>query len=161
LGANFQLKYPLSWQSKEGDRPEILRQFVSENGRGRESISLFVSEIPPAYVPNSKDLDEMFSEEGIKVMVEAMQPGAKIISAKPIVLDLRKSGMFVMDFTIQQLEHVVKMRSLGFLTVVGNKSINLIGYVSAQPNKEGELAERYMKFEPLFKLVANSFVVVE
>lgn len=64
-GVDFQVRYPASWRPAEGERPNIIQKFVSENGRGLESIMLVVKDIPlpEDYKPTKRELDEFFSDK--------------------------------------------------------------------------------------------------
>ena len=45
-GVKFHLDYPQSWAAKEGDRPNIVQKFMSENGRGLEMAMVIVKSLP-------------------------------------------------------------------------------------------------------------------
>ena len=45
-GVKFHLDHPQSWAAKEGDRPNIVRKFMSENGRGLEMAMVIVKALP-------------------------------------------------------------------------------------------------------------------
>lgn len=159
-GVDFQIRYPASWKPAEGERPNIIQKFVSENGRGLESILLAVKDIPlPAgYKPTKRELDEFFSDKELRGLAPA---GARVISAKPIMLDGQKGGMVIFDQTGQRLETTFTMRNLSFVTARGNKMIFVSCLVSPPTGKEAQLQERFTRIESLFKWVANSFVLQE
>ena len=82
---DFQIRYPISWRPEEGERPNIIQKFTSENGRGLEGFNLMVMDFP---IPlTEQDLDDLFVESELKGIVPE---GGKFISAKPIVLDKHK-----------------------------------------------------------------------
>jgi hypothetical protein len=159
-GVDFQIRYPASWRPAEGERPNIIQKFVSENGRGHESILLIVKDIPvpSGYKPTKKELEEFFTDEELRGMIPT---GARVISAKPIVLDGQKGGMVIFDQNIQRLDMTVKIRNLSFITARGNKMIFVGCMVSPPAGKEAQLQERFNRIESLFKWVANSFVIQE
>lgn len=70
-GVDFQIRYPSSWKPAEGERPNIIQKFVSENGRGLEAILLMVKDIPlpPGYKVTKKELDDFFSHKELRGMV--------------------------------------------------------------------------------------------
>jgi len=117
-GCDIQISYPASWRAKEGERPNIVQKFISQNGHGLESMILMVKDFPPSYKPSQKELDEIFSgKESNQIVPE----GAKVISAKPILLDNHKGAMVIFDLTGQRLDMTIKVRSLYFVTVSDNK----------------------------------------
>lgn len=159
-GVDFQIRYPISWRPKEGERPNIIQKFTSENGRGLEMFLIMVKDIPlpPGYTLTQKDLDEFFVESELRGMVP---DGGKFISAKPIVLDNHKGAMILFDQSAQRLDLTLTMRNLHFITIRGNKMIFIHCMVSATPGKESKLQEKFSRFESLFKMVANAFVIQE
>lgn len=153
---DFQIRYPISWLPREGERPNIIQKFTSENGRGLETVMLMVNDI--GYTPSKQEINTLFSEHGLKKM---LPDGAKFISAKPIVLDNHKGGMIIFEQTMQRLDITLTMRSLQFVTIRGSKMIFVQCMVTALPGKEAELKKRYSRFEPLFRAIANSLVIQE
>jgi len=151
---DFQIRYPISWRPEEGERPNIIQKFRSENGRGLENFILMVKDLPisPDYTITEQDISEA---------KEMVPEGGKLIYAKPIVLDRHKGAMIVFDYVVQQLDIVITMRQLMFITIYGGKMIWINCVVSALPGEEGELQERFNLFEPLFKMIANSFIIQE
>ena len=157
---DFQVRYPISWRPEEGERPNIIQKFTSENGRGLEGFSLMVMDIPlpPDYTITEQDLDDFFVESELKGMVPE---GGKFISAKPIVLDKHKGAMILCDSTVQRVDMTITTRILMFITIYEKKMIWINCFVSALPGEESELQERFNRFEPLFKMIANSFIIQE
>ena len=157
-GVDFQIRYPTSWRSAEGERPNVIQKFVSENGRGSEMILLMVKDIPiPAgYKVTRKELDEFFN---YKDLTEMVPTNATVLSVKPIVLEGQKGGMLIYDQTLQRLDITLKSRSLSFVTILSNKMVFLQCVVSTPLVNETEMLQRFSRLEPLFKWVGNSFVV--
>ena len=157
---DFQIRYPISWRPEEGERPNIIQKFTSENGRGLEGFNLMVKNIPllSGYTITEQDLDNLFVESELKGIVPE---GGKFISAKPIVLDRHKGAMIVYESTVQQLDITITTRILWFITMYDGKIISISCSVSALPGEESELKERFNLFEPLFKIIANTFIIQE
>lgn len=157
---DFQVRYPVSWQPKEGERLNIIQMFTSENGRGLESFGLMVIDIPIPldYTLTEQDLDDFFVESELKGMIPE---GGKFISTKPIVLDKHKGAMIIYEYTVQRVDITITMRSLVFITIYERKMIQIFCSVSALPGEESELQERFIRFEPLFKMIANTFIIQE
>lgn len=153
---DFQIRYPISWRAKEGERPNIIQKFRSENGRGLETVMLTVKDI--GYTPTKQEIKELFTERELRGMAP---DGAKFISAKPIVMDNHKGGMIFFDQTGQRLDMTLTVRNLHFVTIRGRKMIFVQCMVSSPQGKETELQKRFSQFEPLFKMIANSFIIQE
>ena len=157
-GVDLQVEYPRSWRAKEGKRPNVVQLFTSKNGRGLESILLMVKNIPlpPGYKITERELDEFFSPKELREMIPK---GGAFISAKSIVLDGQKGGMMVFDQTMQRIDNKITLRSLHFITIYGSKMIFIQCMVATQTENQADLNKQYRRLEPLFKLVANSFVI--
>jgi len=159
-GVDFQIRYPISWLPEEGERPNTIQTFTSENGRGLEMFLLMVKDIPLplGYTLTEQDLDDFFVESELKKMVPE---GAKHVSAKTIVLDNHKGAMIIYDHIGQRLDIAITSRTLHFITILGGKMIWVSCYVSALSGEESELKERFNRFEPLFKMIGNTFIIQE
>jgi hypothetical protein len=157
-GVNFQIEYPRSWSSKEGKRPNVIKVFTSQNGRGQETILLMVKDIPlpSGYKITEQELDSLFSPQGLKEMIPK---GASFISAQPIVLDGKKGGMMVFDQTLQRLDVILALRGRFFITIHANKMIFIQCMVISKIGNQAGLNQQFRRLEPLFRLVANSFVI--
>jgi hypothetical protein len=136
---DFQIRYPISWRPEEGERPNIIP-------------------LLSGYTITEQDLDNLFVESELKGIVPE---GGKFISAKPIVLDRHKGAMIVYESTVQQLDITITTRILWFITMYDGKIISISCSVSALPGEESELKERFNLFEPLFKIIANTFIIQE
>jgi hypothetical protein len=160
-GVDFQIRYPASWQKKEGERPNVIQKFTSENGRGLDTFLLMVMKIPdlPAdYKATDKELDEFFTETEMKGMIP---DNSHYISGKPIEIENHKGGMMIYDQTVQRLDLLLTMRCLQFVILRGNKMIFVQCMVGVTPGGESTLENRYSQLEPLFKMIANSLVIQE
>ncbi|MCZ2150698.1 MAG: hypothetical protein LC126_23350 [Bryobacterales bacterium] len=83
-GIKLQIEYPESWAPLEAERPNIVRKFVSERGRGFESAMVSVKSIPPGDQLSKREIDEAFSVAGAR---ELVPPGGTFISGKRISFD--------------------------------------------------------------------------
>lgn len=157
-GTDFQIRYPTSWRKGEGERPNIIQKFISENGRGLEIILLMVKSIPREYQLTKKEFAGFFSDKELRGIAPN---GARVISTKPIILDGQKGGMIIFDQTMQRLDVSLMVRSLYYITVHNNNMIFIQCMVSTPQGKESEMQERYNRIEPLFNWVGNSFILQE
>lgn len=156
-GVDFQISYPKSWKAKEGKRPNVITLIDSENGRGLEDVILAVKELPIAERKLSvKEEKELFSPDIIKQM---LPQNAKIVSSTPMKIDGLSSMAVVFDTEQIQLDFKLKSSCLFFITLYKNKLIFLQFYVTSLPNEEKNLILQFSKFEPLFRLMANSLLV--
>ena len=155
-GLELTFSYPASWKPAEADRPNIAQKFISENGHGLETFLIMIKDLPlPAgYVVTPQELDELYTESELKGMIPE---GSNFISAKPVVLDNHKGGVILFDQKVQRLDITKTLRAQMYVTVIKDKMVFLQFMVTDR--EDGTLQSRFDKFEPLFKMVANSFVI--
>lgn len=159
LGLDFQISYPASWRAEEGERPHIVQKFISQNGHGLEAITLMVREIlPEGSTYTAQEIDKLFSPQSLRGM---LPPDATYITAQPIVMDLHKGSVVIYEMTRQRVDRKMTMRVAQFTAIRGNKAISILCTVSMPPDNQSLLAERFKGFWPLFRLVANSFIIQE
>jgi hypothetical protein len=157
-GVDFQIEYPRSWKHKEGKRPHVIKLFVSENGRGQDSMLLMVKDIPlpRGYVISDQELKDFFSTSELKEMIPK---GADFISAQPIILDGQRGGMIKFDQSLKRLDKTIFFRAIHYVTIFNNKLIFIQCMVGSFANSSSSLETRFARMAPLFGAVANSFVI--
>jgi len=156
-GIDFQINIPQSWSQKEGERPNIVQKFRSENGKGLVSVMLLVNDFPleSDYKITDKELDELFSYDGLK---EFVPERGRYISGKPIIIDSFKGGLLEFEQTVERLDMQIKIRGINFITLIDNKMIFVQCMLSGFPGKNNLNDERD-KFQTLFRLIGNSIII--
>lgn len=156
-GTDWQIKVPLSWKAQEGERPNIIQKFISDYGDGKQSISLIVKDLnlPKGYIPTKKDLSEMFTEKGMKEMVDE---DSKFISSTKMTFDSNIGGMLEIEKVISRLDLKAKIRMARFIFINNGKMYFLNGTIITD-NLNEDLSIQMKKILPLYKLVANSIII--
>jgi len=151
-------KLPLSWSQKEGDRPNVIQKFVSENGKGQEIILFMVTDLglPNDYKITKDELNEFFTESELKQMIP---DGSEFISAKRITLDNHIGGQLIFMTTQERLDFSLTMQAAHFITIYEGKMVFLQCMVSAEVGEN--LSDRFNLFLPLFRQVANSLILMD
>lgn len=161
-GVKFHLDFPKSWSSADGNRPNIVRKFVSQNGRGFEMIMVIVKSLPlpPGEKLTDKDIEEMVAEVATPSELKKMLPdGARFISGDSLRLDGRPGFYQKYSLKQQQLDFTVSSLAVSYTVYYQTSMIQIQCQVSTESSDEQALKQRFEKFEPLFKLVANSLVI--
>lgn len=99
---------------------------------------------------------QILSKEALR---KYLGSGAVILTAAPIRLDGLDGTSTSFELDQLQLDMRLKIRSVVYVVLFRNKLVFIQCLVGTGPGEEGKLATRYAKFEPLFRLVANSLVV--
>jgi hypothetical protein len=157
-GVRLHLDYPKSWSSADGNRPNIVRKFVSQNGRGFETIMVIVKSLPlpPGQEITDKDIEEMATPKELK---EMLPDGAIFVSGAPLKLDGRLGFYQKYSLKQQQLDFTISSLVVAHTVYYKTSMIQIQCQVGSEAKDEPALKERFERFEPLFKLVANSFVI--
>lgn len=148
-GIKLQIEYPLSWASIEAERPNIVRKFVSERGRGSEYALILVKSVPPEENPSKREIGEAFTR-GIR---EFVPPGGRFIAGNRISFDGLPGATVTFGLGSNRMGQDIKLRTLMYMTFYKDRFI----MVQFTTKEEDAI---FAKFEPLFRLMANSIIVL-
>jgi len=154
---DWQIRVPMSWKAIEGNRPNIIQKFVSDNGSGLQMMLLLVKDIP---VPNGsiisqEEINNFFSEQEIKSIVPE---DGNFISYKKMNFDGFNGGMLEFEQEGKQLDMTNKVRMIQYMFIYKGKLYSLQTMVLSSDSKT-DLSDSMQKYFTLFQLVANSIVV--
>lgn len=154
---DWHIKVPKSWKAEEAERPNIIQQFTSDYGDGDHSLMLIVKDLdlPKGTILSKQELNEFFSEKEMRNVVPS---GGRFISFTKMSLDNHIGGMLHIEQTIDRLDLRVKVRTLQFMFIRGNKLYNLQGHVGSLKTPI-DLNSEMQRYLPFYKSVANSIVV--
>ena len=175
-GLDLQVEYPKSWSLREGNRPNVIQSFSSNNGRGpvytlimtRDLIKeaqgeLTREEIAALEIPEgSQELSsELFSDSSLREMANSMgMTNVRDITTKRIVLDRWPGAMLEFIGDGQRLDITITMYNRMYIAIYKNYMVFLQCQVVKLPDDtEDILKNRISKFAPLFHLMANSLVI--
>lgn len=175
-GLDLQIEYAKSWSKREGNRPNIIQFFSSNNGRGpayalimtRDIVKEAQGELTREDIKALKTLEgskelasEVFSENSLRDMANGMgMTNVRNINTKRIVID-RWPGA-VLEFTgdQQRLDLTMTMYNRMYIAIYKNYMIFLQCQIAKLPGEtEDALKTKISQFAPLFRLMANSLVI--
>lgn len=175
-GLDFQIEYPKSWSKQEGKRPNIIQLFSSKNGRGPAMAMIVAldilkesqSELTPQEIKSLMTLEgseelasTAFSESSLIEMANGMgMTNVLIINTRRIVIDRWPGAVIEFTSDQQRLDVSMSMYSKMYIAIYKNYMIFLHCQIGELPNlTDNELKNEISKFEPLFRLMANSLVI--
>jgi hypothetical protein len=175
-GLDLQIEYAKSWSLREGNRPNVIQFFSSNNGRGpayalimtrdlvKEAQGEFTREEINALktLEGSKELAlEVFSESSLREMANGMgMANIRNITTKRVVLDRWPGAMLEFIGDQQRLDFTVTMYNRIYIAIYKNYMIFLQCQVAKLPDDtEDALKTKISKFAPLFHLMANRLVI--
>lgn len=151
-GIKLQMEYPASWASLEAERPNIVRKFISERGRGTESAMILVSSLP--FRQPTRGEMEGLSEADIRQFVP---PGGQFISGKRISFDGLPGVMVTFRLAADRFGQDFRLRLLVYTTFYRDRTISV---QFSTDDATDDADSTFTRFEPLFRLMANSVVIL-
>lgn len=177
-GLKFKIEYPQSWHIRDAKRPNLIKFFTSENGRGFVYSSILVNDLKNElkgtfsekeidYLLNTKDgnkeLSEIFFEqESLVEMANGM--GAENISnvtTQKMVLDNCPGAMLDFIGYQERLDSKLKMFCRNYIGLYKGHLFWIQFSVFKNPDESEKIFSlRIEANKPLFRLMANSFIVL-
>lgn len=175
-GLDLQIEYAKSWSKREGNRPNVIQFFSSNNGRGPAHALLMTRDIVKEAqgeltredikglntLDGSKELaSEVFSENSLREMANGMgMTNVRNINTKRIVIDRWPGAMLEFTGDQQRLDLTMTMYNRMYIGVYKNYMIFLQCQLAKLPGEtEDALKTKISQFAPLFRLMANSLVI--
>lgn len=175
-GLDLQIEYPRSWSKREGNRPNVIQFFGSNNGRGPAYALIMIrdmvkdaqgeltrEDIKVIMTPEgSRELaSEMLSENSLREMANEMgMTNVQNINIKRMVLDSWPGAMLEFIGDKQRLDITMTMYNRIDIAIYKNYMIFLQCQVAKIPGEtENVLKTKISQFAPLFYLMANSLVI--
>lgn len=175
-GLDLQIEYAKSWSRREGNRPNVIQFFSSNNGRGPAYALLMTRDLTKEAqgeltredikalntLGGSKELaSEMFSENSLRERVNGMgMTNIRNINTKRIVIDGWPGAMLEFTGDQQRLDLTMTMYIRMYIAIYKNYMFNLQCQIGKIPDEtEDALKEKISLIAPLFRLMANSLVI--
>lgn len=156
-GAGFTLKLPNSWAAKEGARRDVVQRFVSESGRGSESIVISTTALRSAGRLDDADLKAVVSSVlSAEEMKDLVPENGTFIRATPTKIGHVPAGL--LEYSLRQAGGGVEIDLHAFaLTFFQRQTmVQIQCQVVGPSSKASEMPTRVAAFRPLFELVMNS-----
>lgn len=158
-GLNVSIEYPNNWIRKEGERPNVVQNFIESASDGLARICVLLIKDQPDILKlfSSQELAELaFNTESLK---EFIPPGAKFIKGAATKYDNQPGAWIIYVMNTQSSGYNVEMYTLQHTCIYSGKLIILqcsIGGIAESNNVKSELFSDYL---PLFQLMGTSIVI--
>ena len=150
LGVNFRLTYPQGWQQEPPESSRALVKFTSGQGKGLESVVLFVVPDPP----RSPLISEKFRQELFNGILAGYRCKYCAVSSRPIKL----AGQEGVAVSFEDFKNNAHMKVTNYLLPVSDKMITIQCRVESL-KKDEELDARFKSCMPLFDRIAQSLTL--
>lgn len=177
-GLDLKIEYVKSWSKREGNRPNVIQFFRSDNGRGPAYALIMVrdiveeaqaqSELSPQEIKafmtfeGSKALAlKAFSKNSLIEMANEMGlTNIRDINTKRIVIDNWPGALLEFTGDKQRLDTTITIYNRTYVAIYKNYMIYLQCFVAKSPNDtKDDLKDKILQFNPLFRLMANSLII--
>lgn len=155
-GVKFALHVPMSWISKEANRPNIVRKFISQNGHSSEMAMILVHDFPNGNALTASDIKSFINE---KSMQENITPDAILKDYGFFTLETLPGYWQRYTLTEKRMKFKLTSEVLCYTMFYKDKMIQIHFQVNDFNNKD--LEQKFKKFEPLFNSIVNSFVLTD
>jgi hypothetical protein len=154
-GLRFHLQLPRSWLAVEGERPHVVKKWVSEGGTGLANIMLLIQDTG-GETPNRAEVDQFVQSGEIRTIVP---DGGTYIDGG--ALSMEKSAGYWLEMATPQERAGRKMYSHGYMYLLffQGKAISLICATGGAENEETKVSNASAKLKPLCQQVMNSVVL--
>lgn len=157
-GIAFSIQVPQTWAAKEGNRPNVVQKFVSENGRGLELLLVLIKELPlqPGETITEKDVAEILNPTDIQ---DFLPDGAEYVNSGKLNLE-NLPGFWVQSrMNMSRLSNSIAMETIMYAVFYKNRMIQIQGQVTTSVNGKPINHAGIERYEDVFDLMANSFVI--
>lgn len=155
-GVDFHLDLPQSWLSKEGNRPNIVQKFISQNGHGLAMALVLVLELPEVSNISEEDIKELAQSDESK---EMLPKNSQFINSGFIKIDGLPGIYQEYKLSQMQLDTELLLHTAAYNVYYKNYMIRIECSVGSNKDQEKDTDSVFMKYKELFKLVAGSLVV--
>ncbi|WP_156360631.1 hypothetical protein [Dethiosulfatarculus sandiegensis] len=157
-GVAFSIESPKTWVAKEGNRPNIVQKFVSENGRGHELLLILIKELP--LQPGEKITEQVVLDIlNPKNIQDYIPDDATYLNGGAITLE-NLPGLWVhFRMDMSRVRNTFGMEAISYILLYKNKMIQIQGKVITSINGKSTGRGGFAKYEELFDLMVNSFVI--
>lgn len=152
-GLTFFLEFPASWVSKKANRPNIVRKFISKNGYGKEMAMVLVYNFPGLNI-SKQEIKSFINDEYMK---GSIPPDSILKDYGYAEIETLPGYWQIYTNKMQRGRKSFHIETLNYTLFYENKMIHLMFQIKGAKNKN--LEKSFKKFEPLFDLIANSFVL--
>lgn len=157
-GLTVQLKLPMSYAHREGERPNIVAKWVSEGGHGMEHLMLMVFKNDQKPMTR-KEIEDDISRGERGEIHKAMSESGRVLSLRAFSQE-RASGIIAeLDATAERAGVGFSMRSRHYLLFLPGRDVVAACYVGARKEDGEQLESRFVRISEVCRLFANSLVL--
>ena len=153
----LKLQLPRSWTAKDGERPHIVRKWISLNGTGLEMIHLDIRD-GEGYAPTKKEMEDFVKSGEVK---ESIADGATYVASGNFSLE-KQTGFWVhMTTAVERAGTKVYQESVMYQLFFQGKAIGIMCTAGGTDAEKTKTNEGFKRMKPLCQQVVNSLVLLQ
>lgn len=156
-GIKLKLQLPRSWAAKEGERPHIVKKWVSENGTGLEIIILDIRDAE-GYNPTKKEMEEFVRSGEVK---EAVPEGSAYVASGNFTLEMHTGYWVQMAMLVERAEMKSYQDVLMYQFFFQGKAVGLMCQTGGPETEKSKVNEAFRRIRPLCQQILNSLVLTQ
>jgi len=156
-GVNITIPYPDNWKASEGEGPNIVQKFVSDNGSGSSMISILTKDlpIPSDIILTDAEIKEILSVDNLR---ESVPSGGNLIDVQLCTVGSQPAGIMECTVLSKRTGGTLLVHSIIINLIACNKLVMIQFQCTGQIGSEVQTAQHVQNFRPLFHWIANNIV---
>lgn len=155
-GLNMTISYPKSWIAKEGDRPNILQKFVSNDGAETGLFMILIKSLPEGTTLSNEEAQQVFTVESLKDFVPEE---GHFISGLSTKIEGLPAGILEFSKRSERAGMVFDVQTVSYFFFFGSNMVTIQCQVGGLTGSMITVKERMDEIRPLFTLIASSVVL--
>ncbi|MCK5580314.1 MAG: hypothetical protein KAJ18_03485 [Candidatus Omnitrophica bacterium] len=157
-GIHFTVDYPKSWKAEEAERPNIVKKFGSENGRGLDGFLVLIKKFPISESEKitKADIAGLFNKSTV---MEMLPKGVLLSNYSRATIDSFPGAMGEYEQVQSRLNSKIFSKNLIFMIFVKDSLVIFNFTVGDLLDEKSDVIVRFELVKPLFNLMANSIVI--
>jgi len=156
-GIKLNLQLPRSWAAEDGERPHIVKKWVSENGTGLETILLGIRDWQ-GYNPTKKESEEFVRSGEVK---ETVPEGSTYVASGNFTLEMRTGYWVQMAMPIERAEMKIYLDVLMYQFFFRGKAVGIVCQAGGPEREKPKVNDAFKRIRPLCQQVLNSLVLTQ
>jgi hypothetical protein len=156
-GIKLNLQLPRSWAAQDGERPHIVKKWVSENGTGLEIILLEILDAK-GYNPTKKEIEALVSSGEVK---RSTPGGSKYVASGTFTVEMRTGYWVQMTMSSERAEIKFYQDVLMYQFFFQGKAVGLMCQAGGPEAEKPRVNEAFKRIRPLCQQVLNSLVLTQ
>lgn len=153
-GIRFSIEIPKSWKIADGQRPHVVKKFLKSNKTEFASVGVLVFDAPKAKGITLDNYKQLISKEDMK---NSVPKNAVLIDDDYTVLEQTPGYWQHVVYKMQRARKTATIEYLMYTLFYNDKMIH-IQFVASDA-KTNVTKKVYKKYEPLFDMIINSFIL--